>query len=72
MTFRYRMTLYVAYLGAAGIVMYLGCQEYGQGWLLLGWPFAMIAGFAIQTGILRTFPPKLEAYAEGDTWIKLN
>jgi hypothetical protein len=51
--------------------MYLGFRMYGQGWLFLGLPFAAVASLSVQAGILRNFPPKLEAYAEGDTFIKL-
>jgi hypothetical protein len=51
--------------------MYKGYQNTGPGWLLLGWPFAMAFGIFAQGVILRTFPPKLEAHAEGSTWLKL-
>lgn len=70
--FWYRALLAIAYLVAAGWVMYAGYQgENPQGWLLVGLPFAFIAGIVVQGLILRIFPPKLEAHAEGDTWLKL-
>lgn len=70
--FYYRLILLLSHLCAAGYVMYRGYEAYGQGWFLLGLPFAAIAGFYLQIVILRTFPPKLEAYAEGNTWLKLS
>lgn len=67
----YRAILAVAYLSVSGLTMYVGYQKIGTGWLLLGVPFAVILGFLVQVIILRIFPPKLQAYAEGDTWLKL-
>jgi hypothetical protein len=52
--------------------MYKGYQAYGPGWLLMGLPFAFVAGVFVQGTILRAFPPKLEAHAEGSTWLKLS
>jgi hypothetical protein len=52
--------------------MYAGYQYSGPGWLLLGWPFAMVFGIWAQVVILRAFPPKLEPFAEGSTWLKLS
>lgn len=72
MPFYYRVSLYIVYLGAAAAVMYKGYQLYGPGWLLLGWPFAALAGLFVQSVILRAFPPKLEAHADGSTWLKLS
>ena len=71
MPFYYRATLYAAYLFVAGVTMYEGYQNIGKGWLLLGLPFAALFGFFAQVAILRVFPPKLQAYAEGGTWLKL-
>jgi hypothetical protein len=54
--------------------MYAGIKGGGpdaNGWLLVGLPFAFIAGIAAQSIVIRVFPPKLEAYAEGSTWLKL-
>jgi hypothetical protein len=52
--------------------MYKGYQGGGgAGWLLIGWPFAFLAAIAVQVFIQRVFPPKLEPYAEGSTWLKL-
>ena len=65
------MILYIAYLSVAGLTMYKGYQNTGTGWLLLGLPFAAVFGFFAQIAILRAFPPKLEAHAEGNTWLKL-
>ena len=72
MTFSYRMTLFGISMAVAGLVMYLGFRTYGQGWLLLGPFVAVFAGVSVQAGIMRNFPPKLQAYAEGATWIKLS
>ena len=65
-------------LGGIGIltallVMYFGSPggDAANGWLLVGWPFAFIAAVGVQGFVLRAFPPKLEAHAEGDTWLKL-
>lgn len=58
-------------LSAAGWVMYAGYVHFGTGWLLLGSPFALITGLFLQAAIQQAFPPKLEANAEGDTWLKL-
>lgn len=71
MPFYYRAILYAAYLLVAGLTMYEGYQNIGKGWLLLGLPFAVILGFFVQVVILRAFPPKLQAYADGGTWLKL-
>ncbi len=71
MPFYYRAILYAAYLLVAGLTMYEGYQNIGKGWLLLGLPFAVILGFFVQVAILRAFPPKLQAYADGGTWLKL-
>jgi hypothetical protein len=51
--------------------MYVGYQRAVTGWLLVGLPFAGVFGILTQGIILRIFPPKLEAYAEGSTWLKL-
>jgi len=51
--------------------MYKGYQNLGTGWLLPGLLVALLfATFAKQV-ILRFFPPKLEAHAEGSIWLKL-
>jgi len=65
------MILYMAYLCAAGWTMYKGYEVTGTGWLLAGLPFAFVSGIVVQGAILRAFPPKLEAYSEGSTWLKL-
>jgi hypothetical protein len=69
--FWYRVLLVAAGLLAQACVIYKGYQSYGTGWLLVGWPFAFVAGFALQIFIQRVVPPKLEAHAEGNTWLKL-
>jgi hypothetical protein len=69
--FYYRLILFVAYLILAGWTMYRGYQTFGQGWLLLGLPFAAAAGLIAQGMILRSCPPKLAAHAEGNTWLNL-
>jgi hypothetical protein len=67
------MILYAVYLFAAIWTVYEGYQSMGPGWLLIGWPFAMVFGILAQGIVLRIFPPKLEAYAEGsNTWLKLS
>ena len=70
--FYYRAILFVASICAMGWVMYKGYQTQGAGWLLLGLPFAFAAGMLVQGALLRAFPPKLEAHAEGNTWLKLS
>lgn len=70
--FYYRALLAVAGWCAMGWVMYKGYQAYGPGWLLMGLPFAFVAGVFVQGAILRVFPPKLQAHAEGNTWLKLS
>jgi len=70
----YRVLLVAVYLCTAGYVMYAGIKGGGpdaNGWLLLGLPFAFLAGIAAQALILRIFPPKLAAHAEGSIWLKL-
>jgi hypothetical protein len=49
----------------------LGYLKQGPGWLLIGWPFGLVAAFIVQGAILRAFPPKLEPHAQGNTWLKL-
>lgn len=52
--------------------MYIGYQgEAAAGWLIVGPAFAAAAGIAVQVAIQRIFPPKVEAHAEGNTWLKL-
>ena len=37
-----------------------------------GWAvMARVAAIVVQTVIQRVFPPKLEAYSEGNTWLRL-
>ena len=69
--FWYRLMLAAGYLITGSYVIYKGYIANGTAWLLIGWPFAMLAGFFVQALILRLLPPKLEQYAEGNTWIKL-
>ena len=52
--------------------MYKGYQLFGPNWLWLGWPFALVAGLFVQSVTLRAFPAKLEAHADGNTWLKLS
>jgi hypothetical protein len=70
-SFYYRLVLAVVYLTAAGLTMYKGYESVGPGWLLIGWPFAILLGMSAQVAILRAFPPKLEPHAEGNIWLKL-
>jgi hypothetical protein len=71
-SFSYRALLAVAGWTVMALVMYKGYQGGGgAGWLLIGWPFAFLAAIAVQVFIQRVFPPKLEPYAEGSTWLKL-
>ena len=68
----YRVLLVIAYLCAVAYVMYTGYRgESAAGSLLVGLPFAMVGGISVQGIILRAFPPKLEAHAEGNIWLKL-
>ncbi|HXZ33494.1 MAG TPA: hypothetical protein VEH30_14535 [Terriglobales bacterium] len=67
----YRVILQITYLIVAAVTMYKGYKEVGPGWLLLGLPFAVLFALLAVGVILRTFPPKLEAHAEGNTWLKL-
>jgi len=70
--FYYRALLCVAGWCAMGWVMYKGYHAYGPGWLLIGWLFGFVAAIFVQQAVLRAFPPKLEAHAEGSTWLKLS
>jgi hypothetical protein len=70
--FYYRAILCIVYLFAAAGVMYKGYQLFGPNWLWLGWPFALVAGLFVQSVTLRAFPPRLEAHADGNTWLKLS
>ena len=70
--FYYRVILSVGYLSGAAYTMYRGYVGIGPSWLLLGGPVAMIVGLMVHGSILRAFPPKLEAYSEGNTWVKLS
>jgi hypothetical protein len=65
------MIFFVGGLSVAELTMYKGYQNAGPGWLLVGWPFAMVFGILAQGAILLALPPKLEAHAEGSTWLKL-
>lgn len=70
----YRLLLAAVGLCTAGYVMYAGCKGGGpdaNGWLLVGLPFAFVAGIAAQVFVLRVFPPKLAPHAEGSAWLKL-
>lgn len=72
--FYYRAILAVVAWSLMAYVMYWGYQQGGSdgaGWLLIGWPFALVIGLFGQAMVLRAFPPKLEPYAEGSTWLKL-
>lgn len=71
-SFWYRALLAVAGWSAMAWVMYAGYGANGTGWLLIGWPFALVVAIGVQVAIQRTFPPKLEAHAEGNTWLKLS
>jgi len=43
-------------------VMYEGYQSAsGAGWLLIGWPFALVAAIAVPITIQRVFPTKARA-----------
>jgi len=68
----YRAILYIVYWCAGGWVMYKGYVTQGSAWLLVGLPVAFVAGVFVQGLVLRAFPPKLEAHAEGSTWLKLS
>ena len=68
----YRFVLGVAYLSAAFGSIVVGYRQYGRGWLLIGWPFAFIFGIGAILTVVSAFPPKLEPYSEGPTWIKLS
>ena len=68
--FYYRVILTAAYLLVAGFVVYRGHD--GIGGFLVSLPFAALFGFIAQVAILRIFPPRLQAYAHGGTWLKMN
>jgi hypothetical protein len=68
--FYYRAILFAAYLLVAGFVVYKGYD--GMGGLLVSLPFAALFGLLTQVAILRVFPPRLQAYAVGGTWLTLN
>ena len=67
----YRVILFIAYEGVAFGTIAFGYVKQGPGWLLIGWPLALIAALIVQGAILRAFPPKLRPYGEGNTWLKL-
>ena len=67
----YRVILFIAYEGVAFGTIAFGYVRHNRGWLLIGWPLALIAALIVQGAILRAFPPKLRPYGEGNTWLKL-
>jgi hypothetical protein len=58
-------------LSVMAFTMYRGYERVGTGWLLAGLPFAFVFGMAAEVLVITILPPKLEAYAEGGTWLKL-
>src|SRR5438105_7045843 len=70
--FYYRAILVAVSLCVMAYVEYKGNSVFGPDWgILLALPFAAIAGIYVQWVIYRAFPPKLEPYAIGGTWLKL-
>jgi hypothetical protein len=68
-------------LGVAGLatwifVIYEGVHgrpdDAASGWLLVGPIVGFFPAMFVQITIQRVFPPKLQAHAEGNTWLKLN
>jgi hypothetical protein len=68
----YRAILFIASEGVLFATIAYGYMKAGPGWLLVGWPFGLIAAFIAQAVILRAFPPKLEPHAVGNIWLKLS
>ncbi len=67
----YRVILGIVGLSAAAWTMYWWYEGEGPNGLLYGLPFAMVFALVAQGLVSRVFPPKLEAYSESDTWLKL-
>lgn len=67
----YRVILFIASEGVLFGTVAFGYMGQGPGWLLIGWPFGLVAAFILQAFILRVFPPKLEPHAQGSVWLKL-
>ena len=71
MPFYYRVILTVASLTVFGLILDRGYHD-GIGGFMVSLPFAALFGFFAKVAILRVFPPKLQAYADGNTWLTLN
>ncbi len=69
--FYYRVILSVVGLCPMGWSMYRFYVSMGPNGLLLAMPVGLVLALLAQIVVLRAFPPKLQAYAESDTWLKL-
>jgi hypothetical protein len=70
--FYYRVILASVGYFFMALVMYVGYQDMGSTWLLMGLPFAQLAALIIQAAGYIILPPRLQAHAEGGTWLKLS
>jgi hypothetical protein len=71
MSLAYRLTLATGYLCGAAWIYYRLSFSDSPAWLLMTSPFALAFGLLIRAAILNSIPPKLQAYAVGNTWLKL-
>lgn len=71
MPFYYRVILTTACLTVFVLIL---CKGYysGIGAFMVSLPFAGLFGFVAKVAILRVFPPKLEAYADGSVSLALS
>jgi hypothetical protein len=70
--FYYRVILASVGYFFMALVMYVGYQDMGSTWLLMGLPFALLAALIIQAAGYIILPPRLQAHTEGGTWLKLS
>ena len=67
----YRVVLMCGYLLFGALAVYKGYKVVGLNWLLIVFPFAVVVGVFIVRLVIQVFPPRLQAHAEGDIWLKL-
>ena len=69
--FYYRAIMVAASLTVFGFILYAGYRE-GIGGFVVSLPFAALFGFIAKVAVLRMFPPRLQAYADGNISLALN
>jgi len=69
--FYYRFILTAASLTVFVLILCKGYYD-GIGGFMVSLPFAALFGFIAKVAILRMFPPRLQAYAEGSISLALN